>query len=202
MFRSILNKLRGKSSAKKAAENQAASTSEAEAKAGVDPDTTVVPLGVGAARKSVISTPLPIPSPINDPVEGEDEATGILAHGAEGTELPDGALNPIAAASASASGSETEFAAAAEVDLATDPVVEFEIETEAEPIADQVIISAEELCGIDAESMDREEIRTKLAVLYRRYNAVASSLNADLRAEAELMLDAIVACREAYVDHL
>ena len=50
--------------------------------------------------------------------------------------------------------------------------------------------------------MDRDAIRAHLAILYRRHNAAAASLNADLRDEAEQMLDAIVTCREAYVDHI
>jgi hypothetical protein len=55
--------------------------------------------------------------------------------------------------------------------------------------------SPEELCGITPK-MGKEEIREKLAVLYRRYNRATSSLDTKLRAEAEEMLDAIVAIRE------
>jgi hypothetical protein len=60
--------------------------------------------------------------------------------------------------------------------------------------------SAEEMCEIDAATMDRDAIRAHLAALYRRHNAAAASLDAELRAEAELMLDAIVACREKYIE--
>ena len=58
----------------------------------------------------------------------------------------------------------------------------------------------EALCGIDPKKMKTEEIRLKLAELYRRHNHAAGSLNAELREEAETMLDAVVACREKYID--
>lgn len=57
------------------------------------------------------------------------------------------------------------------------------------------IIAPETLCGITAE-MNHQEIYTRLATLYRRYNRATSSLNAPLRSEAEQMLNAIVAVRE------
>ena len=44
--------------------------------------------------------------------------------------------------------------------------------------------------------MTRDEIKARLALLYRRYNRATSSLDAKLRAEAEVMLDAVVALRE------
>jgi hypothetical protein len=53
----------------------------------------------------------------------------------------------------------------------------------------------EDLCGITPK-MSKDEVRQRLAVLYRRYNRATSSLDAKLRAEAEEMLDAIVAIRE------
>ena len=56
------------------------------------------------------------------------------------------------------------------------------------------------MCGIDPKKMSREEIRARLAELYKRFNHAAGSLNDELRQEAEIMLDAIVACREKYVD--
>lgn len=59
--------------------------------------------------------------------------------------------------------------------------------------------SAEAVCGIDPKTMDREQIRKRLAELYRRHNQAASSLNEELRKEAEVMLDAIVECRSKYV---
>ncbi len=61
--------------------------------------------------------------------------------------------------------------------------------------------SAEKLCGIDPRKMSVEEIREKLKKLYKRHNEAAASLNRELREEAESMLDAIVECREKYVDH-
>lgn len=60
--------------------------------------------------------------------------------------------------------------------------------------------SPEEMCDIDPTTMDRDAIRAHLAALYRRHNAAAASLDTELRAEGELMLDAIVACREKYVE--
>jgi hypothetical protein len=53
----------------------------------------------------------------------------------------------------------------------------------------------EDLCGITPK-MTKEEVRVRLAVLYKRYNRATSSLDTSLRAEAEQMLDAIVAIRE------
>jgi len=53
----------------------------------------------------------------------------------------------------------------------------------------------EEICEITSK-MPKEEIRQRLALLYRRYNRATSSLDGQLRGEAEKMLDAIVAVRE------
>ncbi len=53
----------------------------------------------------------------------------------------------------------------------------------------------EQLCGISA-TMTQDQIREHLAMLYRRHNRAASSLDAHLREEAEIMLDAVVHCRE------
>ena len=61
-------------------------------------------------------------------------------------------------------------------------------------------MTPESMCGIEPQVMDREEIRKTLAQLYSRYNQAAGSLNPDLREEAERMLEAIVHCREKYVD--
>lgn len=61
-------------------------------------------------------------------------------------------------------------------------------------------MTPEALCGIDPSTMDRGEIRTRLARLYKRHNDAAGSLNPELRTEAEHMLEAIVHCREKYVD--
>jgi hypothetical protein len=58
----------------------------------------------------------------------------------------------------------------------------------------------EVMCGIEPKKMSRDEIKAKLAELYKRHNHAAGSLNDELREEAEIMLDAIVACREKYVD--
>ena len=58
--------------------------------------------------------------------------------------------------------------------------------------------SPEMMCGI-RPGMTRDEIKSHLAELYRRYNRAASSLDAARRTEAEDMLNAIVVCREKYV---
>jgi hypothetical protein len=55
--------------------------------------------------------------------------------------------------------------------------------------------TAEELCEIKT-GMSKEEIKARLAFLYRRYNSATSSLDAKLRKEAEIMLDAVVVIRE------
>lgn len=60
--------------------------------------------------------------------------------------------------------------------------------------------SAEALCGIDPVNMTTEEIRSQLKMLYKRHNEAAASLNRELRVEAESMLEAIVECREKYID--
>ncbi len=59
--------------------------------------------------------------------------------------------------------------------------------------------SPESICGINVK-MPKYEIRKRLAVLYRRYNRAASSLDAKMRAQSEMMLDAIVKVREKYFD--
>ena len=59
--------------------------------------------------------------------------------------------------------------------------------------------SPEEACGITAK-MSKEEVRERLALLYKRYNDAVSSLNPDLRKEADIMLDAIIECREKYLE--
>tara|TARA_R110000850_G_scaffold202967_7_gene329070 strand:+ start:3770 stop:4195 length:426 start_codon:yes stop_codon:yes gene_type:complete len=61
-------------------------------------------------------------------------------------------------------------------------------------------MTPEALCEIDPDSMDRDQIRIKLAELYKGYNQAAGSLNPELREEAGRMLEAIVHCREKYVD--
>ena len=60
--------------------------------------------------------------------------------------------------------------------------------------------SPEVLCGIDTKKMTKDEIRKRLAELFRRHNAAESSLSPELREEAAIMLDAIVVCRQKYVD--
>ena len=59
----------------------------------------------------------------------------------------------------------------------------------------------EELCGVDP-SMPVDEIRARLAKLFTRHNRAASSFDLELRAEAEIMLQAIVTLRERYVERL
>ncbi|MCB1228681.1 MAG: hypothetical protein KDN19_00345 [Verrucomicrobiae bacterium] len=60
--------------------------------------------------------------------------------------------------------------------------------------------SPEIICGIDPKKMSRDEIRKRLAELFRRHNQAEASLDPELREEARIMLDAIVVCREKYVD--
>lgn len=50
--------------------------------------------------------------------------------------------------------------------------------------------------------MNKDQIRDRLKLLYRRHNRAASSLDAKTRAEADTMLDAIVAIREDIWGHL
>ena len=58
-------------------------------------------------------------------------------------------------------------------------------------------VSSEKLCGI-TKGMSQEEIDKRLTELYRRHNRAASSLDAKLREEAEVMLDTIVELRMKY----
>ena len=53
----------------------------------------------------------------------------------------------------------------------------------------------EQLCGIEPK-MNKDQIRDRLKLLYRRYNRAASSLDGKTRAEADKMLTAIVKVRE------
>lgn len=55
----------------------------------------------------------------------------------------------------------------------------------------------EGLLGIEPK-MNKDQIRDHLKLLYRRYNRAASSLDNGTRAEADSMLDAIVAVREKH----
>lgn len=55
--------------------------------------------------------------------------------------------------------------------------------------------SAESLCGISS-TMPKDQVKAQIKLLYRRYNRAASSLDVNVRAEAERMLDAIVEVRE------
>ncbi len=59
--------------------------------------------------------------------------------------------------------------------------------------------SPELMCGIKP-GMKKEEIKRHLARLFRRHNRAAPSLDQIRRREAEMMLDAIVICRQKYVD--
>jgi len=58
-------------------------------------------------------------------------------------------------------------------------------------------VSPEEICGITS-GMNKDQVRARLAMLYRRHNRASSSLDAKLRVEAEKMLDAIVLVREKH----
>ncbi len=55
----------------------------------------------------------------------------------------------------------------------------------------------EELAGITAE-MSTDQIRERLAKLYQRHNRAASSLDPQLREEAEFMLETLAGLREKY----
>jgi len=57
--------------------------------------------------------------------------------------------------------------------------------------------SPDELCGIEPK-WNKDQVKERLKLLYRRYNRAASSLNNSTRGEADAMLDAIVAVREKH----
>lgn len=59
----------------------------------------------------------------------------------------------------------------------------------------------EELCNVEP-TMPVDEIRARLAKLFTRHNRAASSFDLELRAEAEIMLQAIVLLREKYIESL
>ncbi len=65
------------------------------------------------------------------------------------------------------------------------------------PVQAEPTKSPEDLCGITPK-MGKDEIKTQLKMLFRRYNRSASSLDAKLRGEADQMLDAIVQMREKH----
>jgi hypothetical protein len=56
----------------------------------------------------------------------------------------------------------------------------------------------EVLCGI-TKQMSKEEIADKLATLYKRHNRAASSLDPQMREEAEIMLEAIATAKEKFL---
>ena len=56
----------------------------------------------------------------------------------------------------------------------------------------------EEICGITPD-MTADQISAQLAMLYRRHNRAASSLEANLREEAEIMLDVVASMRQKYL---
>jgi hypothetical protein len=56
----------------------------------------------------------------------------------------------------------------------------------------------EEICGVTPD-MTKDQISAHLAMLYRRHNRAASSLEANLREEAEIMLDVIATMRQKYL---
>lgn len=59
----------------------------------------------------------------------------------------------------------------------------------------------EELCELTPK-MSKDQISTRLKLLYRRFNRSASSLDPKVRAEAEKMLNAIVLVREKHFGEL
>lgn len=61
--------------------------------------------------------------------------------------------------------------------------------------------TAEELCEITPK-MSKDEIKTRLKLLFRRFNRGASSLDAKVRDEAEIMLNAVVEVREKHFGEL
>ena len=69
-----------------------------------------------------------------------------------------------------------------------------------ETTVQEVKRTSEQMCGIDPETMSKEEIRGRLAALYKRHNDASGSLNPQLRKEARTMLDAIADCRIRHVD--
>ena len=81
-------------------------------------------------------------------------------------------------------------------DAPVNPPAEMVAETLPQPPA---TATAEELCEL-RDGMTHEELRAQLSRLYRRHNRAASSLNPELREQAERMLDAIVEIRHRYLD--
>jgi hypothetical protein len=77
------------------------------------------------------------------------------------------------------------------------PTAKQEWEKNATRSIDQ-LASPEDLCGITPD-MTQEQISAQLAMLYRRHNRAASSLEAHLRAEAEVMLDMVARMRQKYL---
>ena len=111
--------------------------------------------------------------------------------------LGPGAKAPETGARTPAAGEYQEAPVAAPREAPTAPVaaptgVQPQVQIKLEPT-----LPPDELCGV-TEEMSKEDVREQLAFLYRRYNRATSSLDPHLRAESEMMLDAIVAVREKY----
>jgi len=68
-----------------------------------------------------------------------------------------------------------------------------------DPLATLKAMTAEDICGL-REGMTYDELDTLLKMLYRRHNRAASSLNDTKRAEADIVLDAIVEIRQRYLE--
>ncbi len=77
------------------------------------------------------------------------------------------------------------------------PAAKGEAPKEKAPVKPVAKKSAEELCEIEPK-MNKEQVRERLKMLYRRHNRAASSLDAKTREEADAMLDAIVQIREKF----
>ena len=68
-----------------------------------------------------------------------------------------------------------------------------------DPLASLKAMTAEDICGL-REGMTYDELDTLLKMLYRRHNRAASSLDDTKRAEADIVLDAIVEIRQRYLE--
>ena len=66
----------------------------------------------------------------------------------------------------------------------------------AQPVSRQA--SPETIAGLTPD-MTAEQIRDRLAKLYQRHNRAASSLDPQLREEAEFMLETLAGLREKYI---
>ncbi len=135
----------------------------------------------------------PIPAP--PPAESDKSETGggspFARNNAPAKAQPEPAAPPVSPASKKPAGS-----AKASTEKAADSVKQQWAAKAGQKL--NTGDSIEALCGI-TKQMTTAEIAEKLAILYKRHNRAASSLDPQMREEAEVMLEAIASAKEKFL---